>query len=218
MVTLVLLSILVLGISGLWSQVNEHFLSLTLRQKAVFVMSGEMERLSALYRFTNFGADAQETDNSDSPPDQRYSNPNKRNIFPASSAGTPVVNEIVTQEATIFDCGANACAGRVFHDENGIDTDDDRAYVWLDQARKITARLSWTAEDPQDANEDECSNGTPAPNGTPPPPPGGRADCQELTIYIEFPFRFRNGTTPDAPSGFGKIQQLSLKTIVGRRP
>ena len=54
MITIVLLSILVLGISGLWANVTGDFLALTTRQKAIFVLNGEMARLSALFRFNQY--------------------------------------------------------------------------------------------------------------------------------------------------------------------
>lgn len=214
LITLVLLSILVLGLIGLWSNVSGHFLSLTLRQKAIFVLSGEMERLSALYRFTNFGAEAPDSDNSSSPPDQQYGAPVPRKIYPLTSAIAPV-NSIVTQNAATFDCGTNSCAALVFHDANGAGSGDDRIYVWIDQARKITGRLSWALEDPTGVtNFGLCSNGVPAGEGG---PPGGTSPCQNLTVFLDYPFRFVDGTTPDAPAEFDKINQLSLKTIVGRR-
>ena len=216
LITLVLLSILVVGLTGLWSNVSEHFLSLTLRQKAVFVVSGEMERLSALYRFTNFREDAEETDNSDSPPPQQYIDlVNERFIYPVTSALITVVNNIVTQDGTVFDCGDNSCAALVFYDTNGAGSDDDRNYVWIDQARKITGRLSWVAERPEDVDgANRCSDGTLAVDGE---TPGGTEDCELLTVYLEFPFRFIDGATPDAPAGFGRVHQISLMTIVGRR-
>lgn len=215
LVTLVLLSVLVLGLAGLWSNVSGLFLTLTLRQKAVFVLNGEMERLSALYRFTGFGADAPDSDNSASPPDQQYEGPVPRKIYPVTSAGVPVVNSIVTQNAGTFTCGANDCAALVFHDGNGAGANDDRIYVWLDQARRITARLSWSVEDLVGVSgASNCSNGVPAQDGG---PPGGIAPCQELTVYLEFPFRFIDDTTPDAPTDFGRVNQMTLKTIVGRR-
>lgn len=216
LVTLILLSIMVFGLTGLWSTVSGHFLSLTLRQKAVFVLSGEMDRLSALYRFTNFGADAPNSDDSASPPEQQYGDPVPRNIFPLTSTNAPVVNSIVTQDTATFDCGINDCAARVFHDANGAGSNNDRIYVWIDQARKITGRLSWHLENPEEVtNFALCSDGVSTGDGT---TLGGTSPCQVLTVFLEYPYRFVDGTTPDAETGFGKIHQLSLKTIVGRRP
>jgi prepilin-type N-terminal cleavage/methylation domain-containing protein len=215
LVTLVLLSILVFGLTGLWSNVSGHFLSLTLRQKAIFVLSGEMDRLSALYRFTNFGADAADSDYSTSPPAQQYGGPTSRKIYPLTSTNAPVVDTIVTQVAATFDCGTNDCAARIFHDANGAGSGDDRVYVWIDQARKITGRLSWVQEPLVSVSDSaDCSDGVSTGDGT---TLGGTAPCQDFTVYLEYPFRFMNGTTPDAPTGFDKIHQLSLKTIVGRR-
>lgn len=216
LVTLVLLSILVFGLTGLWSSVSEHFLLLTLRQKAVFVLNGEMARLSALYRFSDFRNDAPDSDDSTSPPDQQYGNLLPRKIYPLTSITAPVVASIVTQNAATFDCGTGSCADMVFHDANGVGPNDDRVYVWIDQARKITGRLSWFVQDPPGVtNFGLCSDGTPTTDGA---SPGGPAPCRDLTVYLEYPFRFVDATTPDGATGFGRIHRISLKTIVGRRP
>ena len=180
-----------------------------------------MARLSALYRFTDFADDAADTNNSGVQPDEQYSTPTERKIYPPTSGNAPVVNTIVTLNSTDFDCGANACAGRVFYDTNNTagqisgSPDNDRVYVWIDQARKITGRLSWYLAPPADvANFEDCSDGISTGDGD---NPGGRAPCQELTVFLEFPFRFVDGATPNAATGFDKTHQLSLKTIVGRR-
>ena len=53
-----ILSIFVLGIGGFWYQASTRTTELVLRQKAIFALSGELERLSALYVYTGFAADS----------------------------------------------------------------------------------------------------------------------------------------------------------------
>ncbi|MBT4490192.1 MAG: prepilin-type N-terminal cleavage/methylation domain-containing protein, partial [Rhodospirillaceae bacterium] len=45
----VITSILVLGLANLWTAVAGEVDGLTMRQKAIFVLNGQMERLTALY-------------------------------------------------------------------------------------------------------------------------------------------------------------------------
>ncbi len=49
MVGMVLASILVMGLTSLWGVVGNQFSDLNLRQRAVFALNGEMERLSSIY-------------------------------------------------------------------------------------------------------------------------------------------------------------------------
>ena len=216
MVGVVLTAILVLGMSGLWANVNRNFLSLTLRQKAVFVLNGEMERLAALYRFTGFAGE-------DATTDGYASTPNERLVFPSSLTA---VNQVVTSVGSDFTCDDNTCAGLVFFDANGVSANDDRNYVWLDQARDLTAQLSWRLRELTDtplgnagfpvANAVACSDGITEGDGTL-ESVGSTSVCQELTVYIEFPFRYASATEPGSDANIGKPETMSLITIVGRR-
>lgn len=260
MIALVLTSILVLGLSGLWANVSRQFLFLTLKQKAVFVLNGEMERLSALYRFTDFADDDEVVDyplaGDDGIPDtaddvdvvlhDNYcigldvniaENPllftNPRFIYPdADEPAVPaIVDDIVItlDEITanpvdgpdVFVCEDHTCAGRVLYDLNGVGLGDDRNYVWIDQKRNITAEISWCLQPPRGvdpANSGSCSDGGDAGdfNSVPEFVAGGVADCQELTVFLEFPFRYTDVANPN--SDMGKRETLTLITIVGRRP
>lgn len=215
LVALVLTSILVLGLSGLWANVGHQFLFLTLKQKAVFVLNGEMERLSALYRFTNFGGE--QVSYTVAQPDYCSVAPNDRFIYP-NAGGPPVVDDIVTTSDIDFDCGENACAGRVLY-FNGTLPADDRNYAWIDQDRDVTAELSWCLQPPRGvaaAGYGSCSDGGAAGDDSVTPAViGGEADCQELTVFLEFPFRYNDVANPAADAG--KTETLTLVTIVGRR-
>jgi len=200
MITLVVLSILVLGISGLWANVTGDFLALTTRQKAIFVLNGEMARLSALFRFDQHDfpqvAGATSRNHNDI-------GPQTREIYPAN-ASSPVVGDIVvTAGDRTFNCGDNNCAGNVLFLPNVENTNgSSRNYVWIDQSRNIVGELSWRfLSDPAIPALAVVSN-TPV---------------RELTVYLRFPLRYINDTTtPKAPE-FGRVETLSLITIVGRR-
>ena len=238
LVGIALIAILVLGLSGLWTTVNDQFLYLTLKQKAVFVLNGEMERLSSLYRYTNFSRLSArqdviyENDNlgddlSDPANLGRTDFVKDRLIF----AFSPVNNSrmVVSKfegNAALFDCPINEtaqpdttqynseCAGRILVDENGTDTDDDRNYVWIDQQRRITARLSWrlrAIKSSIGATYPNVNRSCWENNG------GIGTDCKELTIYLHFPFRYSSPEEPDGDAGFGRRETLVLKTFVGRR-
>ncbi|MDP7054754.1 MAG: hypothetical protein QGI61_11365, partial [Alphaproteobacteria bacterium] len=54
LVGIVMTAILVLGLTGVWTTVGSEFLFLTVKQKTIFVLNGEMERLTSLFRYTDF--------------------------------------------------------------------------------------------------------------------------------------------------------------------
>jgi prepilin-type N-terminal cleavage/methylation domain-containing protein len=199
MITIVVLSILVLGISGLWANVTGDFIALTTRQKAIFVLNGEMARLSALFRFGDYKPFVE--DNS-----ENYTEiPKTRDIFPESGSGSPTVDEIVVTSAQgSFSCGDNSCAGSVLQINNPL-SGGQRNYVWIDQARNIVGELSWRFRGDNTVmpvNANICSE----------------IPCRELTVYLRFPLRYQNDTTTPQPPEFGRTETLSLITIVGQRP
>jgi prepilin-type N-terminal cleavage/methylation domain-containing protein len=198
MITIVVLSILVLGISGLWANVTGDFIALTIRQKAIFVLNGEMARLSALFTSGDHtfveGNSRNYTD----------SGPTIRDVFPESQTGSTTVDEIVVTSAQgSFSCGDNSCAGSVLHINNPL-SGGQRNYVWIDQARNIVGELSWRFRDDNTVmpvNANKCFE-----------PP-----CRELTVYLRFPLRYKNDTTTPQSPEFGRPETLSLITIVGQR-
>ena len=230
----VLIAILVLGLSGLWTTVNNQFLFLTIKQKAIFVLNGEMERLSALYRFTNFAnnnfAFHQVTYNNATDGDDfaEASNPtqaavSQRLVYSSNSNQQPDnFDKMAVTTDSLFDCPINNednpattqfnadCAGRVLVDENSPSTSDDRNYVWIDQQRRITARLSWRIRDISLNNNFPNADQLCWDNGV-------GSKCQELTLYLHFPYRYLKAVEPDGDAGFGRRETLVLKTFVGRR-
>ena len=231
----VLIAILVLGLSGLWTTVNNQFLFLTLKQKAIFVLNGEMERLTALYRITNFAANGsafhEVTYNNSVDGDDfadASKNPleavNKRLVFGSRPQNAASLGNIITVEGTQFDCPINTnlntaqfnadCAGHILVDENTNVTNDNRNYVWIDQHRRITGRLSWRIRDIK-ASLDAFYPNVDGPcwdffdsNGS---------NCKELTLYLHFPYRYSTAQEPDTDAGFGRRETLLLKTFVARR-
>src|ERR1700674_5626441 len=52
-----ILSVIILGVGGFWYAANSRVADLVLKQKAIFVLNAEVERLTALYVFTGFAVD-----------------------------------------------------------------------------------------------------------------------------------------------------------------
>ncbi len=230
LVGIVITSILVLGLAGLWTTVNNQFLFLTIKQKAIFVLNGEMERLSALYRYTDFDDDStahtEVTYNNATDGDDFADTANptgvavdKRQIYIGNPTGLTnmvvttdaLFNCSITQTAIATDVQANPdCAARVLYDDNSVGVDDDRNYVWIDQHRGITARLSWRIRNLSDNANFPSTNQLCWDTDTP-------ANCKELTLYLHFPYRYTDADNPDSDAVFSRRETLVLKTIVGRR-
>ena len=199
----VILSVLAVGLAHMWAAVGAQSIDLTVRQKAVFVLNGEMERLSSLYFFTGFGAvTVTDTSGYDTPTgfvDDRVIYRDATNSFMASGGDAFVVDQAT------FLAGADSLVLL----QDAVGTANDRNFVWIDRNREIVGRLSWVEETV--AKQDTCNNkdcfcfdwagGT---NGT---------DCREITLYLEFPFRM----TPTGPETMDQpLQIMPLKTVVGR--
>jgi len=216
MIGTVLTAILVIGMASMWSEVDKGFLYLTVRQKAIFVLNGEMERLTALYRFTDLDTTdpSTETDQYTIPAgEDDFATSNPTRLIYSNPSDSSVIDEMVVNTSavsatsTLFDCVSGteihdtSCAGRIFFDDNSNDT-LDRNFVWIDQFRKIVGRLSWSEDTTIDA---DCF------------PVGGASSCKQITLFLQYPFRYLDHDTPDGDIAIGKRETLSLMTIVGRR-
>ena len=208
----VILSVLVMGLTQLWAVAGERSLDSLLRQKAVFVLGGEMERLAALYNMTGFGATvANDTSGYGDPaafPDSRAVFRTGVNAFMATAGDAFVTDSVAT-----FEAGADAL---VLLDDDADDT-ADRNYVWVDRSRGVLGRLSWAQA------EVTVTNTGAGPNGVTPDASltglcfdfgggAGGANCREISLYLEYPFRLKSGV----PTADPFTETLPLKTIVGR--
>ena len=188
MVSMVLTGILVAGVVGLWGMVGEQFFRLSLRQKAVFVLHGQMERIAQLYRSGNMSASLVTTTNYPNHP-----HPTQNHfIFPSGNSLVAVLADFVAVDGK----------GAIFYWDQGNAgaTVEDRNLVWLDDDKNVVAQLSWTLEpnpsDDDPVNASMCFNGP----------------CQHLTLYMDYPYRFNNG----APTTTSNRDTISLKTIIGQ--
>lgn len=226
LIGMVLVSILLIGMNGLWVAAARQVDDSVLRQQAVMRLNGEMERLSAAYINAATISTASPTDYAANPPPQVGSYINAtgaangaRLIFAA--AGTALHANAFTNDATVFQesvdgtAPADADSGvdfndvyrRVYYDDNGTVAlvGDDRNLVWLDKDRRIVGQLSWELLSIVD------SGGTARPCY----PSGTTTPCRLLTVYLDYPFRFSDAT----PRGdMGPVETITLQTIVGARP
>lgn len=192
MVGMMLTGLLVVSLSGLWYQVGDQFFRLTLRQKAVFVLHGHMERIAAMYRTGETMTAVTTTGYDAGFPDHPAGD---HTVLSADGAG--IVETVL----------GNFSEGEIYYFDQGVvgGSSDDRNVVWLDPGKKrVTAQLSWTLSNVTgDQNCYEAGTAT--------------SFCQLLTLYLDYPFRFLVGSS--APMGimWDQPKTLTLQTIVGRR-
>lgn len=203
------LSILVLCSVHLWGVGGRMAGDLLFRQKAVFVLDGEMERLAALYGTTAFGAVSL-------PQSTGYTALNSipssttRSTYPLGNALAP----FVTSSASIF-AGTDTA---VWSTGGGSATQD---FVWLDRGRGAMARLSWITCPISASTISACwggkAGGGAGPVGAfncyPASGSGNTGTCQLLTLVLEYPFWLQGGAAVAGPS----TTTVTLNTIVGRR-
>lgn len=199
----VILSVLAVGLTHMWVAVGAQSVELTVRQKAVLVLNGEMERLSSLYFFTGFGASTvADTSGYDTPSgfvDSRVIYRDGTNGFMPNGNNRFVVNKDEFRFGATFLVFLQDAPGQA----------DDRNFVWIDRERDIVGRLSWIE---QDVAQQETCDGLDCfcfdwAGGS------GGTECREITLYLEFPFRM-------TASGPAEMDQptliMPLKTVVGR--
>src|SRR3954471_425858 len=127
-----ILSVFILGIGGFWYSANGRVADLVLKQKAIFVLNAEIERLSALYVFTGFATDA-----NGPVATSGYSSgviSTTRSVYPADvSSFTGAGNNYVTTSAATFSTGSEFLVWL----ETNSSTVEYRNYVWIDKSRNI---------------------------------------------------------------------------------
>lgn len=122
------ISLLAIGMGHLWMQADDLFFRQTLRQKAIFVLHGQTERLAALVRH---GKDYSTVDNSSGYPIGHVHPDGAHRVLEDAPNG------LVTTSMVDF-----TPTGRIFY-LSSAGGNAARNVVWLDQDSKLTATLSW---------------------------------------------------------------------------
>lgn len=208
LVGMVLTAIFVMGLSGLWALAASQTRELTLQQKVVFALNAEMERLTALFSVTSFGAPTSSGGGggggllgglvcglfgcSSPPPPQ--------GIY-ATSGGTfmPSGYFVTTNAATFASTDFH-----VWYVANYLGA--DRNFIWIDRDRRLMASMSWELSGLGTGSN--CWNFS-GNSGS-----SGGESCKKLVLTLEYPFRLSPSNTVEQLS---PLRTLSLSTIVGRR-
>ncbi len=205
------LSVLIIGLGGLWNVAGGSVGDLAARQRAIMVLNGQMARLSSLYQYTDYAeTSTADTTGYDGGPEPRL-------IYRTDLSNEllgPKPQGFVETEAGFSSAPASPI---LFVDEGGLSA--DRNYVWIDKARNIVGRLSWTEADIV-VNRCNASNeyallgllpctctdwsGNTASGGD---------RCRFLTLYLDYPFHWNGSAVVAAPVS---ARTISLQTIVGR--
>jgi prepilin-type N-terminal cleavage/methylation domain-containing protein len=198
MIGMVLTGILAMGMMGVWAMVGDQFFRSTIRQKAVFVLHGEMERLSALYRYEDY-----------------YTGPDHSNLDYIIHQTTVLETDLShtkfpdddlvirkTTDASVLD--GDFVQGQILY----MDYVDPAAkkinIIWIDEDRNITAKLYWEVKEVDDG-------------ATAYPCYGTSNVCYLLTLNIEYPFRFQTSLNPATNIDTWTAENMTLQTIVGGR-
>lgn len=195
MVGIVLTSILVLALSGTWAMVSDEFFKLTLKQKAAFVLNGEMERLVGFMRYSSVGPGV----NGDCTLNSNWATAagaTNRCVYSNSPSDSGIGAIVKT---------ANMSDSTQFSDSNILYfPSGTSAYnvIWLDRERNITAHINWDIFTNVVPTTVDC-------HWT-----DGSAPCRQLTLYLTYPFRYHDDNNPIVPE-VGQTWILSLKTIIG---
>jgi Tfp pilus assembly protein PilV len=197
------LSIFILGIGAFWVVGDRNANDLVLREKALLVANGELERLSSLYNHTTFGTGAPATTTgyeASSPfATTRLTYPTTLDPLYTSAGDDFVVSSLATFTST---------ADPLVWVSSQLVPALNRSYVWLDRSTNVLGRISWIASNITPSQcvpvaACVCLNYLGIGNGS----------CQRIDFILEYPFRLVSGA---AVAG-SRIDSISLRTIVGRR-
>ena len=231
----VVLSAVVLCAVRAWAVVGGLSMDLQLRQKAVFALNGEAERLTALYTVGGFNGSLakpsgpstlQSVSGGGYPALSGITGSAARLVYATNTTGPA----FLTGNATVFNISLPTDS-LVWVSGSGQSTQN---FVWLDRSRAIMARLSWiacplsavfggTGKPMVDNTAAVCwgtAKGTPANlcyayDGTP-----GGTPCSLVTLVLDYPYRLANGVAvaeTQLPNSHLTPVTLTLSTIVGRR-
>lgn len=196
------LSVFITGIGACWIAADRQVTNLTLRQKAIFAASSEMERLTVLYDTTSFGAGGP---TSTTGYNEVAALPSTRLVYPATLSPTyiPGPQNFITTSASTF---LTSDGFQLYIDSNFFSS-LNRNYRWIDQASGVAGRVSWTvsAISPSSCTGGDgcgCLNMLGILGGS----------CYRLDLYLEYPYRIVSGNAVAAAS----LQTVVLSTIVGR--
>lgn len=209
----VVLGTLALGLANLWPVLNRLSFDALLRQKAVFVLNGEMERLAALFATTGFGGGKREKSEGYAALPNLANSDRRRVYAPDSTGVTFAVGTLAAfqaAETNVWVVGSGKSA---------------RNYVWLDRERGLVAQISWLEcnidpnrnagcwsvaaggdvddEDNSDSGDEKCFSFK----------GGGKGSwCRHVVLVLEYPYRITgSAAVPLSP------RTMTLGTIVGRR-
>ena len=136
----IVLSAVVLCLVRAWTVFDVMSLDLQVRQKAVFVLNGEMERLSGLYTVGGFGGAGPGQLQSVSAYPAVAGIPNSANRL-VYGTGTTSAQSFTTTSFATFTAAATADS-TILISGSGASASN---FVWIDRPRKIVGRLSWIA-------------------------------------------------------------------------
>ncbi len=213
-----LLSIIVLCLVNGWAALERLSFDVLLRQKATFVLNGEMERVAGLYAKTSFGASVV-----------------KSATGYAAQAGIVGSGTRVTYSTTAVPVTFTVATASAFTAAAAPDTlvwlyaggSAPFNYVWLDRPRGLLARLSWSSCDVTANTSSACwvlagKQPGPGPTATCYGYGGGRGVCDLITMFLDYPYVLVGGAPTPLVGGIASAAAspgttLTLSTIVGRR-
>jgi prepilin-type N-terminal cleavage/methylation domain-containing protein len=202
-----ILSVFVLGIGAFWYAASQRAADLVLKQKAIFVLNAEVERLTAIYVYTAFGADLLAGAVTTTGYDGLVAIPTTRLIYPNSLSGSYASNNYLTTSAATFSTGSEFL---VWVQANFLSS-LNRNYVWIDKNKNIVGRLSWVMANINVASCIQALDCSCQRYDNDSLLPG---HCQTLDVYLEYPYRFDAAAASVTPPA--QLQTISLRTIVGR--
>jgi len=220
MIGFALATLLFIGMNQFWVVVASQIDLLTIRQKAVFRINGEMERLTEYYRIgAGVGTSINSTNYNAVPDGWVPGSLITSTAYEDRIVYGAAIADVVVDDTNVADFQATIDArtppkdvhevySLIYLFDPGVAPNNERNVVWLDRELNVVGRLSWHLE--PIAGTDSAGV-TPCHQGT------LLTACYLLTIFLDFPLRYVDEDAPLAGIPAVPVDTITLQTIIGAR-
>lgn len=246
MMAMVLTAILLVGMNALWVEITREVDALVLRQKAIFRLNGEMERLTGLYAAGSTAVTPAPTGSVVAVSDYNTTGaPVNRGdyigttIVPAVASGAmwqaetsenqrfiypdPTVLPVWMVDAAAFEEPLDTGSKQLTYgstSDKSFDTIYRRTLYWTGAGPSDgdDRNVVWIDREKSIVGQISWSSAILDSLTYPCDNGSGSQPCRHITLYLDYPFRYSSGTSPKEEIPGLPVSTITLQTIVSRRP
>ncbi|MGN7614708.1 hypothetical protein ACQZV8_21780, partial [Magnetococcales bacterium HHB-1] len=189
MVGVAITSVMIIGLLGMLAMIRQEFFQMTLKQKAVVLLTSETERLSTLYNTTDFFSEYATHSDATADGIGRWIYRGKPNDM-TCNGGSDCLVVTETDASNVSKTDFTLWKILFMDYDNSGNSATDENIIWIDRPHNVTAKLSWEINNIVESD-------TTVTNG-----------AKFLTVSLQYPFRYKNNTDP-AENSISNLETLT---------